>query len=602
MAYGSLRVTLSTADEALPLAAREVYLKTDGGAYAVDARHYTHLLLTGDDGSTGSVLLETPDEADSTSEGAAGLPYATVDVFTAVPGYYAVRVKGVKVFAGKESLLTVVQVPANVSYEGDERGLIVYDLPPSGLVTGKKVVEGERGPFAAPQILDEVTVPEVIAVHLGAPDSAAPTVYVPYTDYIKNAASAEIYPTWEEEAIRANVIAINSITLNRIYTEWYRGRGYDFDITNATAFDQSFVPGNGTFENVGRIVDELFNVYVVREGFRNPLFTSYCDGVRTVCDGMSQWGSQALAKEGYTAEEILRYYYGDDIALESTDNIVSSPFSYPGTPLTVGASGAAVRKVRRDLYRIAAAYPSIPRISPVYDVYDAAAEEAVRAFQSIFGLEADGIVGKATWYKLSSVYAAVTRIAELTGGGDPGLAPSEVPDRPVGRGDRGEAVAAAQFMLDYLSVFYDALSPLDADGFFGAQTENAVRAFQAAFGLDETGRLTAVDWETLFRVYYAVLTAVTPALGAEGYPGEVLKRGARGESVYLVQVYLNKVAEDYPSIPVLAADGVYGAQTAEAVTAFQRRFFLNPSGEVDALTWERLMEVYTAVEKRDELP
>jgi len=394
--------------------------------------------------------------------------------------------------------------------------------------------------------------------------------------------------------LRANIIAIVSLTLNRIYTEWYPSRGYDFDITNSTRFDQSFVKGRNYFDNISRITDELFDTYISRPDVISPLFASYCDGRRVNCDGLLQWGSENLANNGYSALNILKYYYGNNIELNTATDVENTA-SYPGYPLSLGSEGFEVEEIRRQLYRIADNYPLIPKINPVLRIFDSALDSAVRTFQEIFGLTVDGIVGKATWYKISYVYASVTRLAELSGEGETGGIPEEIPNESLQNGDRGRTVALLQFILGYVGLFYPEIRSPSLDGIYGAGTEQAVRDFQTYFGLPVTGRISAADWQRLYEVYENVLERVTPSLGEQIYPGNPLSNGSRGENVLLIQNYLNTISDVYTTIPKIDADGIYGSATANAVREFQRRFYLDVTGRVDAVTWGQIIEVYNFI-------
>ena len=261
------------------------------------------------------------------------------------------------------------------------------------------------------------TIPEYITVHLGAPDSNAPNITLPFADYISNVASSEVYPSWNESALRANIYAQISFALNRIYTDFYRSRGYDFDITNSTAFDQSFVNGRNVFENVDRIVSEIFNSYVRRRGNVEPLFTAYCDGIEVQCNGLSQWGSVALAEQGLTPYEILKYYYGDDIDIISNVTVEGANPNAPSVPLSIGSANDYVRILQLRLNRISDNYPLIPKIATIDGIFAEDTEAAVKSFQETFGLGPDGIVGNATWYSVNRIYNAVKRLNELDSGG-----------------------------------------------------------------------------------------------------------------------------------------------------------------------------------------
>ena len=339
-------------------------------------------------------------------------------------------------------------------------------------------------------------VPETITVHLGPPGRPAKNVTVTFTDYVKNVASSEIYPTWEESALRANIYAIVSFALNRIYTEWYPSRGYDFDITNSTAYDQYFVEGRSFFENVSRIVDELFNDYLRRPGFVEPLAAKFCNGTTVTCEGLSQWGSQGLAQQGYNSTQILRSYYGD-VEIVPNAPVRGIQQSYPGTPLRRGTTGPSVVTAQVMLNRISQSYPAIPKIPTVDGIFGARTEAAVRKFQEIFDLDADGIIGSATWYSLVRIYIAVTRLGELRSQGQRFYANSWAHE-PIEQGDRGIKVEHLQYMLSVLSEYIQEIPPLTIDGIYGQQTRNAVLAAQRRFGLPQTGE---VDFETWDEIY-----------------------------------------------------------------------------------------------------
>ena len=346
-------------------------------------------------------------------------------------------------------------------------------------------------------------IPQNITVHLGPPDSNAANVTVPFADYVKNVASSEIYPTWDEAALRANIYAIVSFALNRVYTEFYRSRGYDFDITNSTAIDQFFVNGRSYFENVARIVDELFNDYLRRPGFVEPLASKFCNGTTVTCEGLSQWGSQNLASQGYSSTQILRSYYGN-VEIVNNAPIRGITSSYPGTALRRGSSGPNVVVIQVELNRISQNYPAIPKLSPVDGIFGSRTEAAVRKFQEIFGLEVDGIVGKATWYALVRLYTAVTRLSELRSQGQRFYSISwEYPNSPQ-LGSTGEKVRHLQYMLAVLSEYIPQIPPLNVDGIFGRETLDAVLAAQKYFDLPETGIVNAATWEEIYDQYSGI--------------------------------------------------------------------------------------------------
>ena len=346
-------------------------------------------------------------------------------------------------------------------------------------------------------------VPESITVHLAGPSTPAPNVTVPFVDYVKNVASSEIYPTWRESALQANIYAIVSFALNRVYTEFYRSRGYDFDITNNTAYDQAFVNGRSYFDNVSRIVDTLFNDYLRRPGFVEPLAAKFCNGTTVTCAGLSQWGSQNLAQQGYDAIQIIRSYYGN-VEIVNNAPIQGITSSYPGTPLRRGTSGPSVVTVQVELNRIAQNFPAIPKLSNVDGIYGSRTEASVRRFQEIFGLTPDGIVGKATWYELVRLYTAVTSLAELRSQGQQFYANSWLVSDPLQVGSSGEKVRHLQYMLSMLSRYIRQFPPLAIDGVFGEDTRAAVLAAQQYFGLPATGIVNAKTWDEIYDQYAGI--------------------------------------------------------------------------------------------------
>ena len=345
-------------------------------------------------------------------------------------------------------------------------------------------------------------VPQKITVHLGAPQEDAPNVTVDFVDYIKNVASSEIYPTWDESALRANILAIVSFALNRVYTEFYRSRGYDFDITNNTAYDQFFVYGRSYFTNVARLAEELFNDYLRRPGFVEPLAAKYCNGTTVTCEGLSQWGSQELAQQGYNSTQILRNYYGN-VEIVNNAPVKDYTSSYPGTPLRRGNIGPYVVIIQTELNRIAENYPAIPKIPQIDGIFGEQTEAAVRKFQEIFNLQVDGIVGSATWYALVRLYTAVNNLAELQSQGQTYYSIAWARN-PIQQGDRGIRVEQLQYMLRVLSAYLSEIPSNAVDGIFGPATRDAVIAAQRKFGLPETGIVNYDTWEAIYNQFIGI--------------------------------------------------------------------------------------------------
>ena len=445
-------------------------------------------------------------------------------------------------------------------------------------------------------------IPETITVHLGAPDSNAENVTVSFSDYIKNVASSEIFPTWPESALRANIYAQISYALNRIYTEWYPSRGYNFDITNSTAFDQSFVKNRDIFENISQIVDEIFNDYIRRQGNVEPLFAAFCDGREVTCDGLSQWGSVELANQGLGPYDILTYYYGDDIELVQDAPIQNVTETYPGTPLRVGSSGQSVRTIQTQLNRISRDYPLIPKISSVDGVFGEETEDAVRKFQEIFNLTQDGIIGKATWYKIKSIFVAVSRLGALNSEGIKLADVSKNFVTEIRPGERGNPVRVVQYYLSVIAAYDNAVPAVNIDGIFGPATENAVRSFQQSRGLPESGVVDEATWDALSSSYLGILENYPPQFLAEEYspyPGTPLTLGTSSDAVRVLQTRLDFISGVYENIPSVEVTGYFGEQTQNAVDAFAEDVGVPPKGFVGPVLWDLIEDTYFNLKNGD---
>jgi hypothetical protein len=399
---GGLKVEVYDKTIAKPLANASVIIRLHNSPNVIEE------IFTDSSGQTATVQLSAPPEIYSL-EGGGERPYSEYDILVSLDGYRDELVQGVQIFAGSVAIQNVFMGVAGDNVVTVTEPVLWGDYP-------EKIPEDEikeLPPETGFVVLDSVVIPEYIVVHDGTPGSNAQNYYVPYKDYIKNVASGEIYSTWPTEAIKANVLAINSFTLNRVFTEWYRNRGYDFTITSSTRYDQYFSYGRTIYESISDIVDELFTTYIKREGQRQPLFAQYCDGRRVQCPGwLTQWGSAELAEDGLRAIEILRYYYGNDVYLNAAQKVSGIPLSYPNSPLSVGSSGEAVRTIQTQLNSIASTYSAIPKLK-VDGVYGEATRTSVEKFQSIFNLPVTGVVDFATWYDISELYVAIEKLAEL---------------------------------------------------------------------------------------------------------------------------------------------------------------------------------------------
>lgn len=403
---GGLRIQVTSTLGMIPIADATVTI-----SYADNLDSPIQTLTTDISGQTPVIELPAPPIEYSLEPGSPR-PYSEYTIQISAPSYETVVISGSEILPDVTSIQPVEMPPLEVSNEAEEDinigpHTLYYDYPP-------KIPEEEIKPMdeTGEIVLSRVVIPEFVIVHDGVPDdSTAPNYYVRYKDYIKNVASSEIYATWPESAIYANILAIMSFTLNRVYTEWYRAKGYNFTITSSTAYDQKWIYGRNIFENIDYLVDSVFANYLSRPGVRQPILTSYCDGKRVTCSGLSQWGSKYLGDEGYSAIEIIRYYFGNDMYINTAINVSGVPSSFPGYNLTIGASGEKVRQIQQQLNRIAQNYPALPTVS-ADGIYGQNTANAVRTFQRIFNIPATGIVDYPTWYEISNIYVGVSRIAE----------------------------------------------------------------------------------------------------------------------------------------------------------------------------------------------
>ena len=439
-------------------------------------------------------------------------------------------------------------------------------------------------------------IPKNITIHLGSPSSDAMNVTESFPDYIKNVASSEIFPTWPREALIANILAQISVAMNRVFTAFYRNSGYNFDITNSPAYDQTYIYQRDIYENISEIVDEIFNSYIKREGFIEPLFAVFCDGVEVNCDGLKQWGSVELANQGLSYEQILKRYYGNDIVIVTDVPIDDIPSTAPPVPLQEGDTGRDVELLQRQLNRISVNFPGIPKIYPADGFFDASTTDAVKTFQDVFSLEADGIVGKATWNRIQLVYNSVKNLYYLN---SEGLTIDDLAtkfENDLTLGDSGEGVLSIQYYLSYIALFVPSVTSANMDGSFGENTKNSVISFQKTYSLEPTGTVDRATWDKIENVYLSFVNNTDFTYKKGGlypFPGRILRQGIEGSDVKILQEYLNYLADYYPSIPKVTADGIFGAKTAEQVSAFKTVFNLpGTKDRVNAPTWNAISNIY----------
>lgn len=498
MAIGYLKIQARTAHEAIPLSGAQVRISDQWG-------NTIYRLVTDENGETAAAGLETMDKSFSRTPDYSGTPYVSYNVLAHATGFQSIHVTDLPVFDGETAVLPLSFVPlqqTGAAWPGRQ-------AVPEEITVGKPAVamdepRRQEGSMESSRVLRQVVIPDPITVHLGPPAASAQNVRVSFSDYVKNVASSEIYPTWPTAALTANIYAIITFALNRVYTEWYRNRGYTFDITNSTAYDQYFVYGRPIYDSISRIVDRIFNEYVRRQGQNAPYFTSFCNGTTATCQGLSQWGTVTLADRGLTPLEILRSYYPKDIEIAETNIITGMLSSYPGTALKTGSRGLDVQTIQTWLTRVKQNYPAIPAITDEAGVFGNSTRAAVTKFQSIFQLAADGIVGKSTWYKLSAIYTAVTRLAELNGEGNTLGIGTVPPDTVLKQGSRGQDVITLQYLLDVISEYYPTVPGPAQDGIFGSGTRQAVIAFQQAVSLEPDGIVGARTWDALYDIYLGI--------------------------------------------------------------------------------------------------
>ena len=436
-------------------------------------------------------------------------------------------------------------------------------------------------------------VPNSITIHLGKPSEASRNITVPFTDYIKNVASNELYPTWPSNALRANIYAIISFAMNRIYNEWYPSKGYNFDITSSPAFDQNYVENSIIYSNIGDIVDDIFDEYVVKGEQIQPYFTTYCDGRKTTCNGLSQWGTVTLSNQGKSPIEILKYYYGNDIAIK-TANTSSAITTYPGYPIGLGSTGNPVLAIERDLKRIRQNYPAIPNISDTLGIYNEEVASAVRKFQEIFNLPITGIVDKATWYKIKYIYTSVKKLSDLY---SEGLSLDEATflyTDELKYGDTGIEVEFLNYYLDALAFLDGDIPILPLDKVYNDNTVTMVKAFQEKYNLPVTGIFTYSDWQVLKNAYDKILKTYPVEYMNyvnELYPNYFLTRGMKGEDVRKFQMFLYKICKYDKSIPGVRVNGIFDELTENSVKKLQQDAGLDVNGIVGPFTWERALEL-----------
>lgn len=550
MAIGYLQIQVRTAHEAVPLNNAQIQIQAAAG-------NTLYNLWTDENGDTPVVSLETRDKSFSQNPYYNGTPFTSYHVLVEASGFDSLFVTDIPVFDQETAILPVTLTPMQQMQRTPVTKEIFIGKPAVAMNDAVEQKGTVIDPHTEPYVLRQVVIPDPITVHLGTPGSSASNVQVSFPDYVKNVASSEIYPTWPAAALTANIYAIITFALNRVYTEWYKARGYSFDITNSTAYDQYFVYGRPIYESISRIVDQIFNQYVRRQGQNAPYFTSFCNGTTATCQGLSQWGTVTLADQGLTPIQILRSYYPDDIEIVETNIITGIVNSYPGTPLRTGSTGLDVQTIQTYLARIRRNYPAIPSITDEAGVFGDSTRAAVVKFQNVFNLTPDGIVGRSTWYKISSLYTAIARLAELDSEGETLGIGTVPPGSTLRTGSSGPDVITLQYLLDLISEYYPEIPAPVQDGIFGSKTRQSVIAFQKAMQLDADGIVGSRTWRALYDTYQGITQNVpSPGPGTGSFQYTVQP----GDTLWLLSRKYGTTVEAIKQLNGLTGDMLYVGQ------------------------------------------
>ncbi|MBO0960894.1 peptidoglycan-binding protein [Neobacillus sp. MM2021_6] len=539
MGVGYLTVQSRTANDALPLEGVRIRIRNPKG-------NLLYELTTDQNGKTKTISLEAVDRKFSLDSNYKGNPYSNYILDAEKEGYNSLHIADVQIFDGEKAIQPLVLIPMQAGQKVPIKQI---------LIIGKHAVQmteprNQVGPIVEPRILRQVIIPNPITVHLGTPTEDASNVQVPFIDYVKNAASSEIYPTWPPAALEANIYAIITFALNRVFTQWYRSRGFNFDITNSTAYDQYFVYGRTIYESISQIVDKIFNQYVRRQGQIAPFFTAFCNGTTATCEGLSQWGTVTLANQSMSSMEILRYYYPDDIEISQTNIITGIVEGFPGTNLQLGSTGLDVQVIQNNLNRIRKNYPAIPLITDEVGKFGDSTKAAVLEFQSVFNLTSDAIVGKAPWFKISYVYVAIAKLASLESEGT-NLGIGTVPPSSVLQvGSMGVHVITLQYILSIISEFYPTVPDVTPDGIFGTETANAVMAYQKTVGLTANGIVNASTWNALYNSYWGIRNNIPVKYTVQS-----------GDTLWSLAQRFNTTVDAIKKLNSLTSDVLYIGQT-----------------------------------------
>ena len=595
MGKGFLRIQTATANGAIMVGNVLLTITNENNEFVYELR-------TDELGMAPDVLLDAPDEWYTEDPNAPGPPFTMYNLLVRAPGYTTMMYEGIMIFGSSTSIMNVNLEPVVIGQEQAVKHIYVgghklYNTE------GEQQVDGEKQQKAPmPRILPEVTIPNFIRVHLTRIEVPSTPVTVPFIEYIKNVTSHEIFDHWPEEAIRANVYCIVSLTLNRVYTEHYRKMGFNFDITATTHRDQKYIHGGQIGARISRVVDEIFNNYLAIVGHKEPFLALYNDGVRVNIPGrFSQWGSEADARiRGMNAWQIIRKYYTQNLELRVCNNFNGILESFPGYTLTTGSRGDAVRTMQLYLNRILGRYTDTI-INPVDGIFGPATRNSVLLFQQLYRLPQTGTIDRRTWYEISRIFAIEKALWEMNSEGERIGIDRTPPTTIIRQGSQGASVTELQFLLDFIAMYHSEIPFVAQTSRFDTLTEAGVRAFQTLFGLNSDGVVGPLTWRRLYDVYWGIMenSPTPPAVAPPNpvppseipaFPGTSLSVGSTGQNVRLIQQAINKLAATQPGLWRISEDGVFGNGTRDAVMAFQRIFGLTADGIVGSVTWRRLME------------
>lgn len=561
---------------------------------------FEDFFMTDQEGKSEYVPLYAPPKELALDVNSNVCPYEVYNIEVRLTGYEIQEVVGVQIFAGQYSYLPIPMIP-NQTRTRNSDTRCVDAIPDHHVFTDyggnnqeKRIVNPERYVMdgAGLKCLNQVIIPKNITVHLGRPDRNAENLTVPFIYYLKNCASSEIYPTWPYEALKANILAQISLVLNRIHTAWYSSKGYDFDITNSSVFDQAFVKNRNIFDSIANIVDEIFNEYIQKSNEQSPL-AQYAQ--------LQQWGTLDLAQKGYASLDILKYYYGDSISIVECKTIEGIEVTYPNIPLCLGHNGSQIQQLQEQLNTIASNYTKIEPLFPVNGMFDEAMQRSVRAFQRQCNLVEDGVIEKKTYYKICYLYAAIQRLTELKSIGQINkFYNGEWPGNVFREGSKGVEVQLLQYYIASIAVFYKEIPPVQMDAYFGVELEKAILAFQKKFGLIQDGIVGLKTWNRIYEVFFSFDTTMQRDLHP-AYPQTCIEIETSGEVVTSMQSALNMISSQYPAIPVVVNDGVFGSATESALRSFQRIFGLHIDGIIGPITWDTLFTTANKIDLGDQI-